>query len=61
MKCVQCDRTSDQIPLIQIEYRGSQYAICPEHLPNLIHKPATLEGKLPNAGEWQTEESNHGH
>jgi hypothetical protein len=61
MNCVKCERTSDQVPLIKIDYKGSQYAICPEHLPNLIHKPATLANKLPNAGEWVTGDANHGH
>jgi hypothetical protein len=29
------------------EYRGKAYWICPQHLPILIHKPATLADKLP--------------
>ena len=61
MKCVQCERTSEQVPLIRLEYKGGEYAICPEHLPILIHKPAKLEGKLPQAGEWESGENHHGH
>lgn len=61
MKCVQCDRTSEQVPLIHLEYKGREYAICPEHLPILIHKPQKLEGKLPQAGEWHSGENAHGH
>jgi hypothetical protein len=61
MKCIQCERTSEQVPLIRLEYKGSEYSICPEHLPILIHQPAKLEGKLPQAGEWHSGENHHGH
>jgi hypothetical protein len=61
MKCIQCERTSEQVPLIKLEYKGSEYSICPEHLPILIHQPAKLAGKLPQAGEWHSGEDHHGH
>lgn len=61
MKCLQCERSSEQVPLIQLEYKGEKYAICPEHLPILIHKPARLVGKMPQAGEWHTGENAHDH
>jgi hypothetical protein len=32
-----------------MEYQGSTYWICPQHLPILIHKPAQLADKLPGA------------
>ena len=48
-QCLVCDRTEQQVPLIQLQYRGQPYWICPEHLPILIHKPETLAGKLPGA------------
>ena len=48
-KCLVCDRDSTVTPLLAIEYRGSQYRICPQHLPVLIHDPAQLAGKLPGA------------
>jgi hypothetical protein len=61
MKCIQCDRTSDEAPLMLFEFKGEQYAICPEHLPILIHQPAKLEGKLPEAGSWHSGRDAHGH
>ena len=61
MKCIQCERTSEHAPLIRFEYKNGNYAICPEHLPILIHKPAMLEGKLPTAGAWHSGEDAHGH
>lgn len=48
-KCIQCQRTSDEIPLIQFEFNGTKSWICPQHLPILIHKPAELADKLPGA------------
>jgi hypothetical protein len=45
--CIYCDRTSNEVPLIAIQYRGKEFWICPQHLPVLIHQPARLAGKLP--------------
>jgi hypothetical protein len=45
--CVYCDLTSNEIPLINMQYLGKQVWICPQHLPILIHKPALLAEKLP--------------
>jgi hypothetical protein len=45
--CIYCERSSADVPLIPFEYRGKPYAICPQHLPILIHKPAQLAGRLP--------------
>jgi len=49
--CLFCVRTSDDVPLIAIEYRGATYRICSQHLPVLIHDPAQLIGALPGAEE----------
>jgi hypothetical protein len=46
-KCLYCEQTSHQIPLISLRYEGQAYWICPEHLPVMIHKPEQLVGKLP--------------
>ena len=45
--CLYCQRTSDQIPLIQIQYREEGHWICPQHFPILIHRPAELAAYLP--------------
>lgn len=47
--CLNCGRNSQEVPLIKVEYRSSEYAICPTCLPTLIHKPQNLAGKLPEA------------
>jgi hypothetical protein len=48
-RCLVCDQTSEQIPLLSITYQGKVYAICPQHFPILIHRPSQLVGKLPGA------------
>ncbi len=47
--CLFCNRDSDQVPLITLNFQGSKVWICPQHLPILIHDPAQLVGKLPGA------------
>ena len=47
--CVACDRGSSEIPLIHLEYRGTEFWICPQHLPVLIHDPTRLAGRLAGA------------
>lgn len=48
-RCVACDRGSDVVPLLTLEYRGAQVKICPQHLPVLIHDPGQLADRLPGA------------
>ena len=47
--CLACSRGSDATPLIRLEYRDATMWICPQHLPELIHDPASLIGVLPGA------------
>jgi len=51
--CVACERNSAVVPLITLEYRGSEFSICPQHLPVLIHDPGGLVGRLPGAEEME--------
>ncbi len=48
-RCLSCNRTSEQIPLLRLEYAGGEYSICPRCLPVLIHTPERLPAV---AGEW---------
>jgi hypothetical protein len=59
-KCLYCDCTSDETPLIPLRYRGANTWICPQHLPILIHKPAQLADKLPGV-EKLTPPEGHEH
>ena len=54
--CLLCERDSNATPLITLEYRGSSFRICPQHLPVLIHDPTRLAGILPGAEEMQPSE-----
>jgi len=61
-KCVLCERTSDEVPVIAFEYRGETYHVCTAHLPTLLHKPELFSGKLPEAGrDWTPGEGHHHH
>ncbi|NPA35387.1 MAG: hypothetical protein GXO47_00905 [Chlorobi bacterium] len=48
-KCLVCGRDEEQIPLVELSFRGVKYYICPQHIPVLIHEPNKLEGMLPDA------------
>ena len=45
--CIHCERTSEEVPLIPLNYFDQELWICPQHLPILIHQPARLAEKLP--------------
>lgn len=48
-RCVACDRTQEQVPLLTLDFQNRTFSICPQHLPMLIHDPKTLIGRLPGA------------
>ncbi len=47
--CLNCGRTSSQVPLIRLSYAGQTLWICPRCLPVLIHRPEQLPAVR---GEW---------
>lgn len=57
--CLWCKRTSQQVPLIQVEFKGQPYWICPQHLPIMIHKPQQLAGILPGIDTSEGAEHEH--
>lgn len=58
--CLQCEQSEQEVPLIEVNFQGEKYYICPQHLPILIHKPAQLAGKLPGADHLAPSEG-HNH
>ena len=48
-----CRKSSEEIPLISFQYKGTGLWICPQHLPVLIHDPAKLAGLLPGAESFE--------
>jgi len=51
-KCIVCGKTHNEIPLTNWSYRNSEFFICPQHLPTLIHKPTELASLIPGADEF---------
>ncbi len=51
--CLVCKQDENQVPLVQVDFKGNNYYICPQHIPVLIHNPAQLEGLLPGAETMQ--------
>lgn len=49
--CLFCKQDENAVPLVQVDYKGHNYFICPQHIPVLIHDPSQLEGMLPGADE----------
>lgn len=51
--CVECKKTSQQVPLLELTYQDKKYYVCPQHLPLFIHKPENLIGKIPGAENFE--------
>jgi hypothetical protein len=47
--CLNCGKTENEKPLLVMKFKGQEIYICPQCLPVLIHKPATLAEKIPGA------------
>jgi hypothetical protein len=58
-KCVLCEKTSEEIPLIPFEYKDVQHFVCTAHLPSLLHKPQVFADKLAGAGKDWSGEHHH--
>lgn len=48
-QCLNCQRPVQQVPLLTLTHRDGTSYICPQCLPNLIHHPHLLVGKLSGA------------
>jgi hypothetical protein len=55
-KCLVCERSTQEVPLIGLQYQEKQYWICPQDFPILIHEPARLVGRLPGADKLSPHE-----
>lgn len=51
--CIFCQRTAAAVPLIALDYRGSDFRICTQHLPILVHDPTQLVGLIEGAEELE--------
>lgn len=57
--CLNCGKTEQEKPLLTIKFQGNEIYICPQCLPVLIHKPASLAGKLPGAENFGAPVEHH--
>ncbi|MCX6037625.1 MAG: hypothetical protein NTW99_06995 [Chloroflexi bacterium] len=57
--CLNCKKTEQEIPLLQMRYQQADVFICPQCLPVLIHKPANLAEKLPGLENVQPPQHEH--
>ncbi|MFN2153183.1 MAG: hypothetical protein ACK2T5_16375 [Anaerolineales bacterium] len=57
--CAHCGRTSDEVPLMTLNFKDRVAWICPQHLPILIHKPQNLVGKVPGVENLSAEGHSH--
>ena len=55
-QCVYCERTVEDVPLLNLTHRHGTAYICPQCLPILIHQPQQLLDKLPGAEALQPHE-----
>jgi len=45
--CLNCKRTDEQVPLLNLTFKGESKYICAQCFPTLIHKIHLLADKLP--------------
>ncbi len=51
--CLVCGRGQQEIPVTEWHYQESNFFICAQHIPVLIHDPQKLIGLLPDADKMQ--------
>ena len=47
--CIVCKKASMETPVTKFYHKDSEFYICPQHLPVLIHNPQELVGLLDGA------------
>ncbi len=50
-ECLVCKTSFTEIPVTKFYYQKSEFYICPQHIPVLIHNPQELIGLLPGAAK----------
>jgi len=49
--CIVCKKSSLETPVTKFYHKASEFYICSQHIPVLIHKPEELIGLLDGANE----------
>jgi hypothetical protein len=53
--CVNCGKSEEETPLLNLTFKGESKHICAQCLPILIHKPHLLVEKLPGFNPTATQ------
>jgi len=51
--CIVCKKSSQETPVTKFYHKDSEFYICPQHIPILIHNPQELVGLLEGADKLQ--------
>lgn len=51
--CIVCKKSSLETPVTKFYHKDSEFYICPQHIPILIHNPQELVGLLDGADTLQ--------
>ena len=60
-RCLKCQRSSSEVPLLLLKYQGHEYWICAQDLPILIHQPGKLREQLQGADQFSLGDSHEHH
>jgi len=52
-ECLVCKKASTEIPVTKFYYQDSEFYICPQHMPTIIHNPQELIGFIDGADEFK--------
>lgn len=52
-ECLVCKKPSTEIPVTKFYYQESEFYICPQHMPVIIHNPQQLIGLLDGADNFE--------
>ena len=52
LTCLNCGRSENDIPLVSLRYQRKEAWVCSQCLPQLIHQPQNLAGKLAGADSF---------
>lgn len=51
--CIVCKKSYMETPVTKFYHKDSEFYICPQHIPILIHNPQELVGLLEGADKLQ--------
>lgn len=54
-KCIVCKSTSDEMPIVEFEFKGKKIHICSQHIPIIIHQPHMLKNLIPEMPDRPSE------